>query len=114
MYLSHFSANDIISAMKFGCFGREDSALAMITINGGLTGNSSNKLKNKTENTFCLIGCTILTPTYLHNDFLSAIYIRKVARQYGISVELKKNYPGDLGHFILFLGIKLFLFVKMI
>ena len=32
-----FSANDIISAMKFGRFGREDSALVMITINGGLT-----------------------------------------------------------------------------
>ena len=32
-----FSANDVISAMKFGKFGREDSALVMITINGGLT-----------------------------------------------------------------------------
>ena len=105
--------------MKFGRFGREDSALVMITINGGLTVKilkrtaqfekletaltpHLSKLKNKTENTFCLIGCTILTPTYLHNDFLSAIYIRKVARQYGISVELKKNYPGDLEHFIFF------------
>ena len=29
--------NDIVSAMKFGRFGREDSALVMITISGGLT-----------------------------------------------------------------------------
>ena len=28
--------NDVVSAMKFGRFGREDSALVMITIGGGL------------------------------------------------------------------------------
>ena len=32
-----FSINDTVSAMKFGRFGREDSALVMITVTGGLT-----------------------------------------------------------------------------
>jgi Bardet-Biedl syndrome 1 protein len=32
-----FSLNDTVSAMKFGRFGREDSALVMITVTGGLT-----------------------------------------------------------------------------
>eukprot|EP00093_Oithona_nana_P004818 04818.XXX_23556_31986_1 [CDS] Oithona nana genome sequencing. len=32
-----FLVNDIVSAMKFGRFGREESALVMITISGGLT-----------------------------------------------------------------------------
>ena len=31
------SGNDVISAMKFGRFGREDSALVMVTSNGSLT-----------------------------------------------------------------------------
>ena len=39
--LSHlsynFSLNDTVSAMKFGRFGREDSAMVMITVTGGLT-----------------------------------------------------------------------------
>ena len=33
----YFRVNDIVSAMKFGRFGREESALVMITISGGLT-----------------------------------------------------------------------------
>jgi hypothetical protein len=32
-----FSLNDTVSAMKFGRFGREDSAMVMITVTGGLT-----------------------------------------------------------------------------
>jgi hypothetical protein len=31
------SINDTVSAMKFGRFGREDSAMVMITVTGGLT-----------------------------------------------------------------------------
>ena len=32
-----FSINDTVSAMKFGRFGREDSALVMITASGALS-----------------------------------------------------------------------------
>jgi hypothetical protein len=61
LYLPYFSANDIISAMKFGRFGQEDY------MNGGLTAHSQNietqSSIRKTGNTFCLIGCVILTAT---------------------------------------------------
>ncbi len=35
--MQFFSINDTVSAMKFGRFGREDSAMVMITVGGGLT-----------------------------------------------------------------------------
>ena len=91
--------------MKFGRFGREDFALVMITINGGLAVKilkrtaqfekletaltpHLSKVKHKTEHTFCLIGCTILTTTYTMISSVPFIFIRRVGRQYGISVEL--------------------------
>lgn len=33
----HFSVSDVVAAMKFGRFGREDSAMVMITTGGALT-----------------------------------------------------------------------------